>query len=63
MSEGLLAFVTVAVVTGIRELPRIIWAIRCPADSEHYSCPRAGGSIGALARRIVSRRQGRARLS
>jgi hypothetical protein len=37
-TTGLIMF-AIAVIT--MNLPRIIWAVRCPANSPNYKCPTA----------------------
>ena len=39
MGEILLLAGLVAIAQIARALPRIIWAIRCPAGSRRYTCP------------------------
>ena len=39
MEKLLLLAGLVAIAQIARALPRIIWAIRCPANSRRYTCP------------------------
>ena len=44
MREFLLLAGLVAIAQIARALPRIIWAIRCPANSRRYTCPPSEGA-------------------
>lgn len=48
MVEGSLIPYAIVVIAGIREIPRIIWSLRCAPDSENYQCPYGRYSIGGL---------------
>lgn len=43
MDEVLLLAGLIAIAQIARALPRIIWAIRCPASSRRYTCPAPDG--------------------
>lgn len=44
MGEVLLLAGLIAIAQIAKALPRIIWAIRCPAGSRRYTCPAPEGT-------------------
>jgi hypothetical protein len=56
MSEGSLIPYAIVVFAGVREIPRIIWSLRCAPDSENYQCPYSRYSIGGLVALFSDRR-------
>jgi hypothetical protein len=48
MVEGSLIPYAIVVIAGVREIPRLIWSLRCAPDNENYQCPYGRYSIGGL---------------
>lgn len=48
MLEVLVLSATLLLAALVRQLPAIIWALRCPRDADHYRCPRLRDQRSAL---------------